>query len=199
LAIPVFGGKKRGGVMLPERLANHILRVEGGLADLPADRGGRTYRGITVGTLAEARRDDPSLPGDPADLSEDQVREIYFRRYYLPARCGDLPPPADLLLFDAVVHHGLSGGVRLFQRGINRLMGLHTLAADGVFGPRTLAAARGLVRGELTAPGDRALGVAVLLERAFFFHDFSSRIPAQRVFLPGWLRRLREVAAVAGV
>ena len=185
--------------MLPDRLAQHIFRVEGGLSDAAADRGGRTFRGITAATLEAARREDPALPSDPAALSELQIREIYFRRYYLPARCGDLPPPADLLLFDAAVHHGVTGGVRLFQKGVNRLLGSQALRPDGHSGSRTREVTTGIVESPGPVPGDRALVLASLLERAFFFQEFALRLPAQRIFLPGWLRRLRELATAAGI
>ncbi len=152
-----------------------IIRHEGGYVDDPDDPGGRTKYGIS-------QRAYPDL--DIAALTVDDAAEIYRRDYWDRVRGDDLPPAVAHVVFDAAVNMGVGVAIRLMQRQLG-------VAADGIIGPVTLAAARDCdVRG--------------------FCRDYQVRRIRRYSSLPGWhkfgagwsiraLRVLAEALEMAGV
>jgi lysozyme family protein len=62
---------------------NEVLRSEGGLVNDPADPGGLTNYGIS----------QRAYPGvDIAKLTKEEAIAIYYRDYWLAAKCDKLPP-----------------------------------------------------------------------------------------------------------
>ncbi len=118
----------------------HVLEMEGGYDDDPADPGGPTNRGITLADLARIRgitvatntRD--ALLRDLKQISAEEVRRIYLDLYWRPSLAGRLPPPLALMHFDAAVNHGVGTAARMLQEALG-------VPIDGEIGPETLAAA----------------------------------------------------------
>lgn len=165
-----------------------VLKMKGGLTDDPADRGGRTNLGITGQTLARARKDRIAKADTVDGLTREVAAAIYRAYYWNTCRCGDLPAPMDLAVFDAAVHMGTGTAAMQVQRALNLLGAEPALAEDGIVGPRTLEAARRL-------PGKwrlRAARVALAVRSAALL-AIVSRAPSQRRFLAGWLNRLDRV------
>jgi len=174
-----------------ESVANYIFEVEGGFVDNPKDPGGRTKFGITSATLASARAKlkDAGLPEDVKDLTKDHALAIYDRFYWKPAGCDDIPRPTDLVVFDGCVNCGIRQGVKFLQEALNMLG--ENLTADGIFGPKTKAAAW-----QQAFPKSR-IASAILWRRTMFYNDLVKRKPDQKVFLHGWLNRLARLWACA--
>lgn len=103
-----------------------IIRAEGGLSSDTDDRGGLTNFGISQAAY-------PDL--DIEALTEADARAIYERDYWTPCRCGELPPPLDLLVLDGAVLMGVKASIQQLQRALH-------VKADGIFGPKTLAASQ---------------------------------------------------------
>lgn len=102
------------------------IRHEGGFVDHPKDPGGRTIYGISERSHPEAWANGaPTL---------DQAKKIYFNGYWKPCRCQDLALPLALMVFDYAVNSGP-------RRAVQDLQKLLGVVADGVIGPRTIAAA----------------------------------------------------------
>ena len=121
-----------------------VLKMEGGLSDDPADSGGRTNLGITGQTLARARKDGIAKADTVDGLTREVAAAIYRAYYWNACRCGDLPAPVDLAVFDAAVHMGTGTAAMQAQRALNLLGAEPALAEDGIVGPHTLEAARRL-------------------------------------------------------
>lgn len=100
-----------------------ILESEGVLSDDAADPGGLTKYGISKAA-------HPNV--EIASLTRDKAIQIYRTEYWDTHRCGDMPWPWALTLFDGVVNQG-DTIVRLMQRAIGAI-------EDGNIGPQTLAA-----------------------------------------------------------
>lgn len=154
-----------------------VLRHEGGFADHPDDPGGATMMGITRATLAEWRG-RPVTRDEVRALSRAEAAAIYRARYWDRIRADELPAGLDLAVFDLAVNSGPGRAVRLLQRVL-------AVPADGLIGPRTLAAARAAD----SAASIRALCAA---RRAFL-----QSLPAHGVFGRGWARRVAAIEARA--
>lgn len=96
-----------------------IYHWEGGLADNPADRGGRTFKGVTA---AVAQRNGVS---DPANLTDEQINRIYRNEFWDAANCGQYQNPLATVCLDTAVNFGLRGngetsqGWRSLTQGLN--------------------------------------------------------------------------------
>lgn len=116
-----------------EASLSFTLEYEGGYVDDPYDAGGCTNMGITIGTLQDWCRDDSLTCADVADLTVDEVADIYRANYWGPVWGDKLPAGLDLQVFDWGVNSGPSRAVRALQEVAGS-------PADGVMGPDTLAA-----------------------------------------------------------
>jgi len=174
-----------------KNVADYILKVEGGFVDNPKDPGGRTNYGITAATLASARAKlkDAGLPEDVTDLTKEQALAIYEKFYWKPAGCDHIPPPVDLAVFDGCVNCGLRQGVKFLQEALNMLG--EDLAADGIFGQKTMQAAWN------HAMPKTKIFSALLWRRTKHYNDIVARNPDRRVFLHGWLNRLARLWSCA--
>lgn len=171
-----------------ESCLGFVLYMEGGLSNDPADRGGRTNLGVTEGTLARARADGLASAKSVDSLTREVAAAIYQAYYWKACRCGELPAPIDLAVFDASVHMGPSAGSRQLQRALNLLGAEPPVAEDGIVGPRTLEAVRRLPEKWRL----RAARIAVAVRSAALL-DIAARSVPQRRFLAGWLNRLDRV------
>lgn len=170
------------------RLSNALdftLRWEGGYVNDPADPGGATNKGVTQSTY-DTWRASQKLPKQPVKLiSHSEVGAIYESRYWNACRCGDLPAPVDLFVFDTAVNCGVGRASRWLQTALG-------VEADGSIGPRTLAAVR-----EFGSPVELARKISDL--RAAHYQDIVSRTPALKKFLNGWTNRLGDLNDTCGL
>ncbi|WP_020403743.1 glycoside hydrolase family 108 protein [Gracilimonas tropica] len=168
--------------ILFEDILIDLLRREGGFVNDPADRGGATNLGITIGTLKEHGLD---LDGD-GDIDIDDVRAVHFGvakklyrdKYYQPARVSEVNPVLQPIYFDMVVNHGQRHAVRILQKAANACG--HDLTVDGLIGPKTI---------EATKATDLNRVVAY---RILFFAGIVHAKKSQEKFWFGWLKRSLE-------
>lgn len=163
----------------------HILAFEGGYTDHPADRGRATNRGITQATF-DAYNTSRGLPPRPVrSITEAEVYAIYHEDYW--QRCGGdgLPPPLDLVVFDAAVQHGVERAVRWLQGEVGEAM-------DGLCGPKTLYS----VRQYALRDGLPPLVDALIDRRRAFYEQIVAHDPSQRVFQRGWANRVNALIDV---
>lgn len=105
--------------------------IEGGYVNNPKDPGGETNHGLA--DMADGKRDGKYFGLSIKDLTDEQVEQQYFQRYWIPAGCAGLPSPIDLLVFDMAVNSGPQTSAKVLQ-------GVLGVTTDGSIGPRTLAA-----------------------------------------------------------
>lgn len=119
-----------------ERCHAITAKWEGGWSDHPADNGGATMYGITIGTL-RAWRGKPVTKDDVRKLTKAEALKIYRAWYWQPVRGDDLPAGLDLVVYDLAVNSGPSRGAKFLQSAIG-------VPADGHVGPETVNAAKGV-------------------------------------------------------
>jgi lysozyme family protein len=177
------------------QIAEDIVAREGGYVDDPDDPGGATKFGVTVGTL---RRLGLDLTGDglvdAADvrrLDRSRAVAIFIRHYFEEPGIGQLPGTLQASVFDMHVNAG-SNAVKILQRMLGEME--QSVAADGVIGPRTAAAAAAVCAVDAVLVRD-AYGVA----RRNYYFALADRRPASRKYARsraggkgGWIRRAEE-------
>jgi len=164
-----------------------ILKNEGGLVDDPADHGGITNFGLTLGWLngkadpvKYAGHAAPWVPDDVRNMTQAAAAQIYKECMWDPQQYGLLADDrVGTKVFDAAVNLGESRGERFAQRAANNL-GCH-LVEDGQLGPASRAAINGLDSDAFL----RAMGSVM----ADFYNAIVAHDPTQAKFLKGWLRR----------
>lgn len=143
-----------------EKLIGH----EGGYVNHPSDPGGETKYGIS-------RRSYPQE--DIAGLTIERAKAIYLRDYWGPAGCDAVPDALRFDLFDMAVNSGVKAAARMLQKVVGE-------TEDGVIGPRTLQAVRGMPAPRLVA---RFNGCRL---------EFMASLPTWPSFGRGWARRIAE-------
>lgn len=178
-----------------EQIAAEIVAREGGYVNDPADPGGATKYGVTLGTMRrlglDLTRDGRVDASDVKALTRQQAQEIFVEHYFRKPGLGELPAALQASAFDMYVNAG-ANAVKLLQRLATR-MGFPT-KDDGIIGPKTLAALRAAAD---AAPGHiaDAYGIA----RRNYYYALADTRPASRKFARtttggkgGWITRAEE-------
>lgn len=175
------------------------IRVwEGGFQAHPNDSGNwvngklvGTNFGVTPAALASFRGVDPGsiTAVDMKTLSLDEAVAIGMAGYYSFAGGWDALPycPAVEVYTDI----GWGSGPRTAVKAMQRMVGTGT---DGVIGRYTINAFMTWLRGgeEAAGPVQHKRAVERILEwREAFYRSIVERVPANGVFLQGWLNRAR--------
>ena len=174
-----------------ERAIDHVIGIEGGYSDHPADSGGRTRWGITEAT---ARRH--GYQGDMRGLPRELAVEIYEGEYWAPLRCGEIAalglPRTAGELFESGVNVGIRPPARWIQRAMNALNRAGALyadvAEDGVVGAQTLQAALALAEADGAPEADRLLTTILNVRQGAYYLDLCARRVKDEAFIRGWLR-----------
>lgn len=173
---------------------------EGGLSDHPADRGGLTAYGATITFVkdianTQSGRDFLHQIGVRLPVTRESMRQItpdqaasmfkykFWSPFWSPLGLDAIPLRPAICLYDMAVNSGPSASARTAQRGYNRCV-LHgvKLAEDGILGP--------LTRKALSLDTDVIIN-AMLDMRVAFVETIVRNDESQRVFLQGWLNRIK--------
>lgn len=152
-----------------------VVGLEGGYDNSSYDpgnwTGGRVGSGILKGTAwGISAGSYPAL--NIRGLSQADAQAIYLRDYWTPASCDIMPTGLALMVFDSAVNNGV-------HRAITFLQIMLKVDADGIVGPRTLAA--------IAAISDvDAACIEFLAQRL----RFMASLPTWATFGLGWSRRL---------
>ena len=173
-------------------IAQEIVAREGGYVNDPADPGGATNHGVTIGTMRALRRDindDGSVDvADVKGLTQAEAVDIFIRHYYQRPGIAALPPEVQPSLFDMYVNAG-SNAVKILQRVLTAQG--YACTADGQIGPATIATAAAMAT---VQPGQ--LGVAYSRARREYYYSLADARPASRKYARrrdggkgGWILR----------
>jgi lysozyme family protein len=150
-----------------------LLKSEGGYSSHPDDPGGATNLGISKASYPDE---------DIAGMTHERAAYLYWRDYWLPNRCEEMPYEVALAVFDFAVNAPAVASRMALQKVIGA-------TPDGVLGPRSMKALSDIIA--VMGSVHVALGVVdVRLVR------YVRRVQAgisSRKFLLGWLRRLHDL------
>lgn len=145
-----------------ERLMLH----EGGYVNHPNDPGGETMWGVTK-RVAQAH----GYYGDMRKLPKSTAKAITEKSYYKAVKGDQLDRLIAWQLTDAAYNHGNRQAVKFLQRAVG-------VTADGLIGPRTLAAVAEMDKNDVV--------FLFLAERLEFF----TNLRIWQTFGKGWARRI---------
>lgn len=155
-----------------EEAVKQVLKHEGGYVNDPVDPGGETNMGIS-------KKAYPYL--NIKELTVQDVKDIYYKDYWLKGQCPKLPQELQHIYFDMVVNMGKSRAVRVLQAAI---CGKGTkIAIDGGIGPQTIQAS---LKSGLEVERLRSY-------RVKYYADLISRKPKLEKYWYGWYRRALAV------
>ena len=168
------------------QLAPFILKWEGGFVNDPADLGGATNMGVTIGAWKSCGYDkdgDGDIDVDDLRLltREDVVNRVLKPHYWDRWKADDIKSQSVAnILVDWVWASGVHG-IKIPQR----LLGV---TVDGIVGPKTLAA--------VNARNLRELFDMIKIARFDFIEDICKKRPANNKFKRGWMNRINDIAYV---
>lgn len=139
-----------------------LIGHEGGYVDHPRDPGGRTKFGISQRAYPDE---------DIRHLTLERAQFLYRRDYWDALQLDTFPAVLRLDVFDVAVNMGLKRAIRLLQQALR-------VVADGVLGPKTLAA--------LLAADPAQVRLLFLAFRLLFYTDLATFT----TFGKGWVRRV---------
>jgi lysozyme family protein len=168
-----------------------ILALEGGYANVPGDRGGETYKGIS-------RVNFPNWPGwiivdknkplkynqvikDP--ILDAQVNGFYKKYFWDSLNIDQLPAPVQGILFDFAINSGNVTAAKAFQKVIRDTTGAK-IVIDGVIGKGTINAAN--------KANQKNLFDNLKNYRLNFYKAIVNKNPTQEKFYDGWINRLNS-------
>ena len=158
-----------------------VLEHEGGYTRDPNDRGNWDSCKVGVGNNKGTNRGISacSYPNeDIKNMTEVRAKAIYHADYWNPIHGDELPAGPDLCTFDGAVNSGPSRGVKWLQRAVG-------VEADGVIGPKTIAAANAC---------EEHLTVDRMCDDRL---DFLRGLSTWDRYGKGWTRRVEDVRKTA--
>ena len=114
------------------RIAEDIVKREGGYVNDPDDPGGATNFGVTIHTMRRLGLDLDGNgrvdAGDVKSLSRDQAVDIFLKHYFEAQGIGRLPEDIQASVFDMYVNAG-GNAVKILQRLLVKMGRIGSLAA----------------------------------------------------------------------
>ena len=150
-----------------------LLAREGGYVDHPSDPGGETNLGIS-------RRSYPNE--NIVGMTRERAGYLYHRDYWLPNRCDEMTRWVALPLFDFAVN----APARSARICLQKIIGAK---ADGVLGPRSMAALTAAVKKN----GETWVGLQLIDARLQRYIRRVRQGRSSPKFLLGWTRRLHHL------
>ena len=159
---------------------DRVMQSEGGYVNDPADHGGETNFGVTIGAWGEYLG-RAIQPGEMKALTRDAVKPFYKQMYWDKVKGDDLPAGVDYAVFDFAVNAGVARAARFLQRAVG-------VVDDGVIGAVTL---------RTVANADPQKLLDNFSDQKQGFYNRLATNPSQQKFLKGWLASVDRVQDTA--
>ena len=156
-----------------ETALSFTLYFEGGFSNHPADKGGRTYKGILQTEYNTYRRQGGLPPLDVTQMSDSELMEIY-QGYWDNSRSATMHPALAVVMFDTAINFGINNSVTFLQQALG-------LPQTGIFDAKTKEA--------LANGNNRNTALQMINERIIYRYKRVQEDPSQMAFFHGWLAR----------
>lgn len=166
-----------------KKLAPFIFSWEGGYVNDPLDLGGETNMGVTIGTWKQVGKDlngDGLINGEDLKLiDKDLIIDCVLKPHYWDRWQADQIKNQSIanILVDWVWASG--------THGIKRPQRILGVTADGIVGPKTIAA--------INAADPSKLFALIKADRIKFVDEIVAARPANKRFEKGWKNRINSI------
>lgn len=150
-----------------------VLVQEGGFVNHPKDPGGATNFGVTQ-SVYEAFIGKKVTVNDIKNMKKSDVYPIYQACYWNKIQGDKLKPGVDLVVLDFAVNAGVFRAITYMQKAIG-------VTADGVLGPKTLAAINSIDAAEF------------INKYSTLRENFYKSLKTFPTFGRGWLARVNHI------
>jgi len=158
-----------------ELYAPILKKLEGGFVNNPNDKGGPTAYGVTLTTFRAYYGGNMTVD-DLKNMTDAQWTRI-MKVYWDTCKADKINNQSIAnIVVDWNINSGVSGRKET-QRALN-------LAADGIFGTKTLSA--------LNSKPQKCVFCKIRDAREKFYLNLAEKTPSQKVFLNGWMNRLKQ-------
>lgn len=165
-----------------------VLKYEGGFADNPNDRGGKTNMGVTQDFLDTYKKRAGVNVDDVIHLKKEEAIELYRTEWNIYG-FGKLDNSNVMkLVYDFSVNSGPQVAIKYLQRILNGKG--KNLAVDGYIGENTNSA--------VNSVDEKWLVREVQQSRAEHCDRIVDRDPKQREFIKGWFNRINDIGKKCG-
>jgi lysozyme family protein len=165
-----------------------LIGKEGGYTNNPKDSGGETIWGIT-----KAVADAFGYTGSMRDMSKDQAKEIYRKRFWLQPKffkVFEYSPNIAMELFDTGVNMGTGTAGKALQKALNvlNLNGTYypDMEVDGMIGAMTLNALKVFLE-RRKADGEKVLLRMLNAIQGAKYIELAESRPKDEAFIYGWI------------
>ena len=165
-----------------DKALKFTLKWEAGYVNDPNDKGGETNKGITKAVYDKWRKDGRLTPQSVKQITDEEVRTIYYELYWEKAICTALDDAVAIAHFDCAVNTGVGQAIKILQRAVGA-------KEDGAFGPKTMDKVN----------NTRHLLSKIIQAREDFYLDLGKK-KEYSPYLKGWLNRTNDLKSylVAG-
>lgn len=153
-----------------------ILKLEGGYVNHPNDKGGCTNKGITLSVFKYYYGSDKTCK-DLKNITDEQVENIYLQGFWNPCWGDKIQCPR---VANLIVDWAVNSGVKTAIKGVQKIVGT---TVDGIMGNITLKA--------INSYPSKDLFDEIKKVRSNFYNEIVENNSSQKVFLKGWLNRLK--------
>lgn len=154
-----------------------IKKWEGGFVNDPDDSGGATNKGVTLSTFRTWYGASKTV-NDLKNLTDEQWTYIFLNGYWNPCKAGQIENQDVANIF---VDWAWASGPTTAIKKVQAIVGTD---ADGIVGPKTLAA--------INSANQRQLFNKIKEARLLFVENLAAQRPKDQKFLKGWKNRINS-------
>lgn len=159
-----------------------IKQWEGGFGWHPADPGGATNSGVTIGTYTwyckQNGKPKPTV-NDLKNMSDEEWFDIFKSMFADPWKVDSIENQS---IANICIDFGWASGVQTAIKKVQKTLGC---VPDGIVGKNTLAA--------LNAENKKVTFDKLKTMRLQFVNNLVAKRPSSKVFLKGWTRRINAI------
>ncbi|MDD4426954.1 MAG: glycosyl hydrolase 108 family protein [Paludibacter sp.] len=158
---------------------------EGGYSNDPDDRGGETYKGISLNAHKNWKGWDiihkyKIKPGFPKNLEADielqkEIEYLYRVNYWNPINGNSIMTQS---IANSIFDFGVNAGVKTSIRMVQSVLGTEV---DGIFGTKTLV--------KLNSTEPKYFHAAFTVKKITYYISIIKKRPVNKKFLYGWIIR----------
>ena len=160
--------------------APKLKKFEGGYSNVKGDRGGATYKGVTLKTYRSFFGSDKTVK-DLKSMTEEQWRKI-MTSYWNACHAGEM---VNQSVAELIVDWAINSGPKTVIKIVQRILGVED---DGVVGTETINAVNNASQVWLFEEIKRS--------RIKFYQELVQKDHSQQKFLTGWLNRVNSFTFV---